>query len=60
MKVYELIEKLSEMPQLADVNIVFDAGFASRDIESIYICYDDYDPVVCIDESEMSRATIME
>lgn len=40
MKVYELIEKLKQMPQLSDVRIVFDSGFGSSDIESVYNCDD--------------------
>jgi len=55
MKVYELIEKLSEMPQLANVNIVFDTGFASRYIESVYIDWENEYPTICIDEGKMSR-----
>jgi hypothetical protein len=57
MKVYELIEKLEELPQLADVNIVFDCGFARRDIESVYVSWEDSELFVCIDENKLSRIT---
>jgi hypothetical protein len=55
MKVYELLDKLKQMPQLADVNIVFDCGFALRDIQSVYFYYDGEDPVVCLDEGKNTR-----